>query len=193
MKISDKELKAALVGFQSRGTFEDCMRKALEAAYTVRAARKAAKRAKAKPSVLDEDQQEALGKPKQPEHRFKVGDRVVHSNGAYGAGVVEKIDTSDIDNPYEVRLDSGLVCRPYHAFLSPESVKPEWNGKFEVGKAYRTRDGRRVDLDENRRASEKYPLVGRITGVHGQRTWTDSGFIQRYTTDGFDLISPWED
>ncbi len=183
MKISDEEVQAALskyYSFKGRAP-NDNMRAALEAAYTVRKARKAAKRSKAKP-----EQEAAARAPEQPEHRFKVGDRVVHE--VFGGVIIE------VDNQlasYCVKFDDGGVGWVLGRSITPESAKPEWNGKFEVGKAYRTRDGRKATVGGS--------AGGRLLGHIGGRshTWSDEGLWQyggnRDERSQLDLISPWED
>jgi hypothetical protein len=148
MKISDEEAIAALNSWIPEIRPATCeayvkdMRAALAAAYTVRKARKAAKRAKAKPSIFT----------------------------------------------HQSLYDNGQL----HHWLQavPEPVKPAWNGKFEVGKAYRTRDGQKAMITE--RHPGLYPFVGDVDA--SAWSWLDNGRHCGIRVENpLDLIGPWED
>lgn len=72
-------------------------------------------------------------------------------------------------------------------------AKPEWNGKFEVGKSYRTRGGERAEIEGN--LSGTYRFHGFVGDKSNGRVWTERGNI--VDLDGLrhsdDLIGPWED
>lgn len=66
--------------------------------------------------------------------------------------------------------------------------------KFEAGKSYRTRDGRKVDVF-NILDQSSYPVVGSIEGNREMNCWTLSGRWSRFPDDSGirDLIAEWVD
>lgn len=209
MKISEDEVTAACRAYDAaymppKTSYMTGMRAALNAAYAVRKARKAAKRARKadETDALDrsinlmeknwrENPENATPtavetKPEQPERQFKVGDRVAHA--ILGPGSVVSIDESYL--PYRVDFGDDMMGRFGAARLSPEPAKPEWNGKFEVGKAYRTRDGRKVIISDVINP-HSYPLRGELSGYFD--SWTVTGLNLADDQNSGDLIGPWEE
>ena len=173
MKIRNKEIKAALVaGELSLSPLNIArMRRSLEAAFKVRKARKKKKSAKERPSILDEDQQEAMRQFGQPVHRLKVGDRVYRR--LCGAGAVAAIDE-----------DAPTV----------ESSTPTWNGKLEVGKRYRTRGGQEVTITGKGArgiSTNKVAAIGVVRGL--LHDWRENGEYFPGVKSFLDIVGPWDD
>jgi hypothetical protein len=68
---------------------------------------------------------------------------------------------------------------------------------FEVGKSYRTRDGRRAVIDRVQESVlDRYPVIGRILATSDssqeERTWTLNGdWCRAYPNDPRDLVAEW--
>ena len=182
MKISDEEVRAAAEFIWDSPVTPigaNIIRAALNAAYTVRKARKAAKRA---------------GTAQGSKHQFAVGDFVLHSQRGHGQITSISTETNFELTPYIVLFTAEFKSYPcsgkHLTFIdAPEPAKPSWNGKFEVGKSYRTRDGQKAKI--TRLGKGPYPFLGSVG--NGSFTWADNGqqFVG-FEQSRYDLIAPWE-
>lgn len=79
--------------------------------------------------------------------------------------------------------------KPFTLLVSAEEVKGN-EMKIEVGKYYRTRDGRKVGPIENSKyGGKKYPFVWNWPNGQGSRIYTADG--TNYSNRDDDLISEW--
>jgi hypothetical protein len=183
MKISDEEVKAALNALALSDdrvsvSFVE-MHTALEAAYRVRKARKAAKRS---------------GTAQGSKHQFAVGDFVLHSQRGHGQITSISTEANFELTPYIVLFTAEFKSYPcsgkHLTFIDgTRSTKLVCADKFEVGKAYRTRDGRKAIIGGL--LSGTYRIAGHIGG--SRRTWTDNGELLYGQKNAEDLIAPWEE
>lgn len=68
----------------------------------------------------------------------------------------------------------------------PGPAAPAWNGKFEVGKSYRTHNGQKAII-VRREEGEPYPLRGRVVA-----SWRDDGrWCFGDIENPIDLVGPW--
>jgi hypothetical protein len=77
--------------------------------------------------------------------------------------------------------------------LAPEPAAPAWNGKFEVGKAYRTRSGQKATIDSrlHQLYTGVYPLVGQYRNEPW--SWMECGRADITKETPRDIVGPWED
>lgn len=72
--------------------------------------------------------------------------------------------------------------------------KKENSMKFEVGKSYKTRDGRKVTITKIC-PDMIFPLVGLVEGELSEEIWTSDGSYSSYTSVSLDLdlVAEWKD
>lgn len=62
---------------------------------------------------------------------------------------------------------------------------------IEVGKAYRTRNGKRVYIVGQTEKDGDYPFVGFIQGTDHARRWREHGSYANTPNSDYDLMCPW--
>lgn len=70
-----------------------------------------------------------------------------------------------------------------------KAAKRAWNGKFEIGRSYRTRNGQKVTIIKSQ-PCQSFPLFGVLAGKY--QNWCITGrYYGEATESQFDLIAPW--
>ena len=74
--------------------------------------------------------------------------------------------------------------------LPPSTPKPTWDGRFEVGKSYRTRDGREAIILGVKEGRWVGLVLQNVT--YARWAWHLDGLLFQNEKNGVDLIAPWE-
>ena len=118
--------------------------------------------------------------------RLKAGEVAKHTKGNYKKKLIDGFICT-IFNSGRFVVNDYLVNDESAYFEEPEKLK------LEVGKCYRTRDGRKAFISSINNDSE-FPFRGIIIGFDSTAVWLENGKFNVYQSENdLDLISEWSD
>ena len=128
-------------------------------------------------------------KPDEVIRRLKAGEVIKHTRGNYEKKLIDGFICTIFNSGRFVINDyltnDYLTNNESACFEEPEEFK------LEVGKCYRTRDGRKAFVSSYN-SSTKY-FRGAVIDFLNLAVWTEKGLYLCATESGLDLISEWSD
>ena len=123
--------------------------------------------------------------PEEVIRRLKAGEVVKHDNGNYEKKLIEGIICTFFNSGGFV-VNDALSDNSSEYFETPDELK------LEVGKCYKTRDGRKAFISIQNKLDKKFS--GIFVGCNSCCAWFNDGCYKIDKSESsFDLISEWRD
>lgn len=126
--------------------------------------------------------------PEEVIRRLKAGEVVKCEKTNFVYKVIDDLPCIIYDDGEVVYNASLTICKngPFY-FDTPDELK------LEVGKCYRTRDGRKAFIS-CKIFDDEFPFLGIVTDCASTETWLENGKFNVYQQENqLDLISEWTD